>query len=110
MIGGTMQKGISGGERKRTSIGYELVSDPKCILLDEPTSGLDSFTAFSIINLLREICKKLNKTIIFTVHQPSTDIYELFDRVMLLVEGRFIYQGPKTQIISYFTDIGFKCP
>ena len=55
LIGGTYNKGISGGERKRTSIGYELVSDPKCIMLDEPTSGLDSFTAFSIINLLRTI-------------------------------------------------------
>jgi ABC-type multidrug transport system ATPase subunit len=87
MIGGTYNKGISGGEKKRTSIGYELVTDPKCIMLDEPTSGLDSFTAFSIINLLRCICKEHNKTIIFTIHQPSGDIYELFDRIMLLVEG-----------------------
>jgi len=48
-----MIKGVSGGERKRTSIGVELVNDPYCILLDEPTSGLDSFTAFTIINLLK---------------------------------------------------------
>ena len=82
-----MIKGISGGERKRTSIGFELVSDPKVILLDEPTSGLDSFTAFTIINLLKKICRQKKKTVVFTIHQPSSDIYELFDRILLLVEG-----------------------
>ena len=86
-----MLKGISGGEKKRASIGFELVSDPKVILLDEPTSGLDSFTAFSIINLMKKIAVDLNKTIIFTIHQPSADIYDLFDRIMLLVDGRFIF-------------------
>ena len=80
-------KGISGGERKRLSIGIELLSDPTVILLDEPTSGLDSFTAFIIINLLKKICIERNKTVIFTIHQPSADIYQLFDRIMLLVEG-----------------------
>jgi len=63
-----MIKGISGGERKRTSIGVELVNDPYCILLDEPTSGLDSFTAFIIINLLKKLARSKNRTIAFTIH------------------------------------------
>lgn len=70
-IGGVALKGLSGGERKRTSIGYELITDPMVILLDEPTSGLDSTTAFRIIKILkREV--KLGKTIICTIHSPSS--------------------------------------
>lgn len=86
-MGGIFVKGISGGERKRTSIGYELISDPACIFLDEPTSGLDSFTAYSIIDLLRRIAKEKNRNVIFTIHQPSSDIWSMFDNVMLMVEG-----------------------
>ncbi|CAD8074209.1 unnamed protein product [Paramecium primaurelia] len=110
MIGGLTLKGISGGERKRTSIGFELVTNPSCILLDEPTSGLDSFTAFQIINELRNLAHRLQKTIAFTIHQPSSDIFMLFDRVMLLVQGRFIYQGSRSQLVDYFKMIGFECP
>jgi ABC-type multidrug transport system ATPase subunit len=65
-----MIKGISGGERKRTSIGYELITDPVVVLLDEPTSGLDSSTALKIIKLLKKEAL-LGKTIIATIHQPS---------------------------------------
>lgn len=90
-VGGIFVKGISGGERKRTSIGYELISDPISIFLDEPTSGLDSFTAYTIIDLLRGFAHNKGKTIIFTIHQPSSDVWALFDNVMLMVEGRFIY-------------------
>lgn len=86
-----MIKGISGGERKRTSIGVELITNPPLIMLDEPTSGLDSFTAFVTIALLKKYAME-GKTVIFTIHQPDTDIFNLFDRLMLLVDGRFIYQ------------------
>ncbi|KAM3141213.1 hypothetical protein pb186bvf_006598 [Paramecium bursaria] len=109
-IGGFIFKGLSGGERKRTSIGIELVSDPCCILLDEPTSGLDSFTAFYIINELQFLAKLQQRTIIFTIHQPSTDIFQMFDRIILLVQGKLIYQGPRQNIIQYFSSIGFQCP
>lgn len=90
-VGGEIIKGISGGERKRTSIGVELITNPPLLMLDEPTSGLDSFTAFVIIALLKKYSMK-GKTVIFTIHQPDSDIFNLFDRLMLLVEGKFIYQ------------------
>ena len=108
-IGGNMVKGISGGERKRTSIGVELITDPSVLFLDEPTSGLDSFTAFVIINLLKSQSAR-GKTIIFTIHQPSSDIFELFDRYMVLSKGRFIYQGAGKEAVNYFGSIGYKCP
>ncbi|KAL4474978.1 hypothetical protein ABPG74_001674 [Tetrahymena malaccensis] len=111
LIGGQFVKGISGGERKRTSIGFELISNPTCIFLDEPTSGLDSFTAYSLIYLLKNYAQKQNKTVIFTIHQPSYDIWNLFDHVILMQEGQFIYQGPgNDKIIEYFSSIGYKCP
>ena len=79
------------------------MGNPAVMLLDEPTSGLDSFTAFLVIHLLKTYAKRYNKTIVFTIHQPNSDIFELFDRVMLMVEGRFIYQGPQKDIQNYFS-------
>lgn len=67
-----MLKGISGGERKRTSIAFELISDPQVLMLDEPTSGLDSLTSFIIVDYLRKLAKTQNKTIFMTIHQPNT--------------------------------------
>jgi len=68
MIGSAIRKIISGGERKRTSIGVELVTDPSVILLDEPTSGLDSFKAVQVVKLLKNLARKEGKTIISTIH------------------------------------------
>mmetsp|Transcript_36401 Transcript_36401/g.55872 ORF Transcript_36401/g.55872 Transcript_36401/m.55872 type:complete len:89 (+) Transcript_36401:758-1024(+) len=73
-IGGFNLKSISGGERKRTSIGYELITDPRLILLDEPTSGLDSSTALRIISMLKKEVEQ-GMTVIATIHQPSGDIF-----------------------------------
>eukprot|EP01016_Furgasonia_blochmanni_P019458 TRINITY_DN2181_c0_g1_i1.p1 TRINITY_DN2181_c0_g1~~TRINITY_DN2181_c0_g1_i1.p1 ORF type:complete len:538 (-),score=104.36 TRINITY_DN2181_c0_g1_i1:84-1697(-) len=108
-VGGIFLKGISGGERKRTAIGVELITHPQVIFLDEPTSGLDSFTAYRITLLMKKFAKQ-GKTIIFTIHQPSSQIYFLFDRLILLVEGRKVYQGPARQCIDHFSSIGYKCP
>ena len=68
LVGSIQKKLISGGERKRTAIGVELITDPKVILLDEPTSGLDSFTAVRIVRTLQDMARKGNKTIISTIH------------------------------------------
>ncbi|EAS06409.2 ABC transporter family protein (macronuclear) [Tetrahymena thermophila SB210] len=110
LIGNVMTKGISGGERKRCSIGIELLGEPQILVLDEPTSGLDSFTSYRLICLLKSIAERDNCTIIFTIHQPSSDIWNLFDRVCLLADGKFVYQGKRENIIEYFNTINFKCP
>ena len=77
-IGGPLVKGVSGGERKRTSIGVELITDPSLIFLDEPTTGLDSFTATSVMETLRDLASS-GRTIIQTIHQPNSDMFEMMD-------------------------------
>jgi ABC-type multidrug transport system ATPase subunit len=105
-IGGNMVKGISGGERKRTSIAVELITNPDVILLDEPTSGLDSFTAFLIIDILRDYSRQ-GRTVIFTIHQPNSDIFELFDKLLLMVEGKLIFQDNFKKAVGHFANIGY---
>ncbi|KAL4512254.1 hypothetical protein ABPG72_005256 [Tetrahymena utriculariae] len=110
LIGGQKIKGLTKGEKKRTSIAFELVSDPDVIFLDEPTSGLDSFTAYNVVDVLQQYAREQNKTIICTIHQPSSEIFMKFDRLILLVDGKFIYQGPRNQVIKHFSSFGFQCP
>lgn len=110
-IGGPLVKGVSGGERKRTSIGVELITDPQLIFLDEPTTGLDSFTATSVIETLRDLAMS-GRTVVSTIHQPNSDIYELFDRLMLLAQGRIIYFNEAKLAVDYFSGLGekYRCP
>ena len=101
-VGSTMKKLISGGERKRTAIGVELITDPKVILLDEPTSGLDSFTAVKIVRTLQKLARNRNKTIVCTIHQPSSEAFNWCDRLILLADGHVVYQGPAKESFNYF--------
>jgi ABC-type multidrug transport system ATPase subunit len=98
---------MSGGEKKRTSIGVELVTNPSILFLDEPTSGLDSFNAQKIVKLLNKQAK-LGKTIIATIHQPNSETFQSFDRLLLLMEGHTIYQGNSDESVSYFEQIGYR--
>jgi ABC-type multidrug transport system ATPase subunit len=74
-VGGQFKKGISGGEKKRVCIAVEMIAEPALLILDEPTSGLDSSKARSIIKVLKKLAHEQQKTIIFTLHQPSYLIY-----------------------------------
>jgi ABC-type multidrug transport system ATPase subunit len=103
-----MRKTISGGERKRTCIGIELVTDPSIIILDEPTSGLDSFMAKSICKTLQKIAHDEGKTVIATIHQPSSEAFYYFDRLMLMCDGHIVYQGIANRAPRYFDSLGFK--
>jgi len=96
-----LAKGLSGGERKRTSIGYELITDPNLLLCDEPTSGLDSSTSLRIIKMLKKEAKEREMTIICTIHMPSSELFREFDRLMLLHEGHVIYQGAVPDLKNY---------
>lgn len=106
LIGNSLFKGLSGGEKKRVSIAYELISYPSILIMDEPTSGLDSFIANSIMQLIKNILK-LGVTVIISIHQPSHSIYQMFDRMILMQEGRFVYQGPAKASHLYFQKLGF---
>uniref|UniRef100_A0A7S3CL40 ABC transporter domain-containing protein n=1 Tax=Strombidium rassoulzadegani TaxID=1082188 RepID=A0A7S3CL40_9SPIT len=107
-IGGGLVKGISGGERKRTSIGYELITNPSLLLMDEPTSGLDSDTALKIMRLVQNEAKQRGMTILSTIHMPSSELLQIFDRVIILAEGMTIFNGPVGEITEFFERNGFK--
>ncbi|KAI5287078.1 hypothetical protein KEM52_001767, partial [Ascosphaera acerosa] len=103
-------RGISGGEKRRVGIACELVTSPALLFLDEPTSGLDAFNAFNVIECLVTLAKNYNRTIIFTIHQPRSNIVALFDQLVLLSQGRTVYSGPFAQCQYYFDSIGYPCP
>ncbi|KAG5053472.1 hypothetical protein JHK87_005670 [Glycine soja] len=105
-IGGGYLKGISGGERKRTSIGYEILVDPSLLLLDEPTSGLDSTSANRLLLTLQGLAKG-GRTIITTIHQPSSRIFHMFDKLLLISEGYPIYYGKAKDSMQYFSSLRF---
>lgn len=109
LVGTPQRKTISGGERKRTSIGVELITDPSIVILDEPTSGLDSFKSLQMIKLLRNLARK-GKTVISTIHSPSSEGFMLFDKLMILSDGYMIYQGEAKISYEYFSSFGFVCP
>jgi ABC-type multidrug transport system ATPase subunit len=109
LIGNEYIKGVSGGERKRTSIGVELITNPSILFLDEPTSGLDSYTAHIVCTLLLEKAKE-GKTIISTIHQPNSDIFNLFDKFMLMADGQVVYYGLASESTKFFADHGLICP
>ncbi|XP_043086162.1 broad substrate specificity ATP-binding cassette transporter ABCG2-like [Puntigrus tetrazona] len=107
-VGTELIRGVSGGERKRTSIGMELIFDPPVLFLDEPTTGLDASTANSVLMLLKRIANS-GRTIILSIHQPRYSIYRLFDSLTLLVGGRLVYHGSAQDALDYFSQIGYTC-
>ncbi|RZR96590.1 hypothetical protein BHM03_00025633 [Ensete ventricosum] len=111
MIGGARGvRGVSGGERKRVSIGLELLVDPSLLLLDEPTSGLDSTTAARIVGTLKRLAAEKGRTVVTTIHQPSSRLYRMFDKLVLLSEGSAIYYGRAAAAVDYFAMVGFASP
>ncbi|KAG2431027.1 hypothetical protein HYH02_013459 [Chlamydomonas schloesseri] len=109
IIGSHMMRGVSGGERKRVSIGHELLINPSMLLLDEPTSGLDSTTALRLMHTLRTLASG-GRTIITSIHQPSSRLYRQMDKLMLLSEGRCMYYGDAQGVATWFKLLGQPCP
>lgn len=108
-IGGPLLKGISGGERKRTSVGVELVVKPTEIFLDEPTSGLDSYSATQVMELLHKV-SNAGTSVLFTIHQPSSEVFAAFDHLILLNKGRVMYQGSVENVPNYFESCSHPVP
>eukprot|EP00037_Helgoeca_nana_P008263 m.73616 g.73616 ORF g.73616 m.73616 type:complete len:707 (+) comp18824_c0_seq2:1094-3214(+) len=109
MIGDQLLRGISGGEKRRTAIAVELITQPKTIFLDEPTSGLDSYAALGIIKLLRQLADE-GCTVLSTIHQPSSEIFDAFDKVIVMAKGRIMYGGSADVMLTHFSSIGHECP
>ena len=108
-IGNALHRGVSGGERKRVSIGVELIGRPKVLMLDEPTTGLDSMAALIVVKVLRRIASE-GTTVITTIHQPSSKIFELFDTLLVLSQGEVAYFGRAADVVPYMAQLGFTCP
>ncbi|XP_077240943.1 ABC-2 type transporter family protein isoform X2 [Tasmannia lanceolata] len=105
MIGGSFIRGVSGGERKRVCIGNEIIINPSLLFLDEPTSGLDSTTALRIVQMLQDIAEA-GKTVVTTIHQPSSRLFHKFDKLILLGKGSLLYFGKASEAMLYFSSIG----
>lgn len=103
-------KGISGGERKRLNVANELLHQPALLLADECTSGLDAASAHTVISLLRKRCLEEGQTVITTIHQPSSQIFAQFSKVLLLAEGHAVYYGTPENILNYMQSLHLPCP
>ncbi|XP_050369584.1 ABC transporter G family member 10 [Argentina anserina] len=107
---GSSNNGISGGERRRVSVGVDLVHDPAVILIDEPTSGLDSASAFHIVSLLKTMVVNQGKTIVLTIHQPGFRILEMLDRLVLLSSGSVMHNGSVHLLKERLRFVGHRIP
>ncbi|CAG0919327.1 unnamed protein product [Notodromas monacha] len=116
-------KGISGGEKKRLAFATEIFTDPPILFCDEPTSGLDSWTAERIVKCMSFLSRGLThcgelpasgetvqKTIICSIHQPSSSVFSYFDEIMLLAEGRVAFHGKPKDALNFFKKEGYPCP
>lgn len=108
-IGDAFTKGISGGERKRLNIANELVHRPSLFLADECTSGLDSSSAMTILKVLKEL-KDEGRTVVISIHQPSSKMFLMFTKILLLSEGRVAYFGSPHSVVNYFESMDFPFP
>jgi ABC-type multidrug transport system ATPase subunit len=109
-IGESGRRSISGGEKRRVSIACELVTSPSILFLDEPTSGLDSYNAYNVVESLVQLARNYKRTVIFTIHQPQSNIVALFDKLLLLASGKVVYSGKAEKAQQYFEGIGCPCP
>ncbi|KAI1812399.1 hypothetical protein GGS20DRAFT_23536 [Poronia punctata] len=109
LVGSVGKPVISGGQRKRVSIGMELAAAPMAIFLDEPTSGLDATSASSIMRTLKAIAR-LGISVIVIIHQPRAEIFEMLDELILLGNGQTIYEGRGSEVQEYFENLGFQFP
>ncbi|KAL8617477.1 hypothetical protein ACOMHN_048115, partial [Nucella lapillus] len=103
------KRGISGGELKRLSFACEILTNPALLFCDEPTSGLDSFMAKKVVETLQEMAAQ-GRTVLCIIHQPSSDIFALFHRVLLVAEGRVAFMGTCPEAMKFFSRLNHVCP
>ncbi|KAK4875875.1 hypothetical protein RN001_012297 [Aquatica leii] len=103
------QKVLSGGEKKRLSFATELLTDPQLLFCDEPTTGLDSYSAQKIVAMMNLMATS-GKTIVCTIHQPSSEVFAMFSQLILLADGRIAYMGSTANALKFFNVLGYNCP
>ncbi|KAF8411433.1 hypothetical protein HHK36_003982 [Tetracentron sinense] len=109
-IGGWSTKGLSGGQKRRVSICIEILTRPKLLFLDEPTSGLDSAASYHVMNRIVSLARQDGRTVIASIHQPSSEVFELFHNLCLLSYGKTIYFGPASKTNEFYALNDFPCP
>ncbi|XP_048137047.1 pleiotropic drug resistance protein 3-like isoform X2 [Rhodamnia argentea] len=110
LVGDPMRRGISGGQKKRLTTAEMIVGPNKALFMDEITNGLDSSTAFQIVSCLQQLAHLTDATILVSLLQPTPETFDLFDDLILMAEGKIVYQGPRDQALKFFEDCGFRCP
>ncbi|KAL0348160.1 UNVERIFIED_CONTAM: Pleiotropic drug resistance protein 3 [Sesamum angustifolium] len=110
LVGDVMRRGISGGQKKRLTTGEMLVGPARALFMDEISNGLDSSTAYQIVSCLQQLAHFIDATILISLLQPAPETFSLFDDVILMAEGKIVYQGPRTDVLEFFDSCGFKCP
>ncbi|KAK8473548.1 hypothetical protein PHAVU_001G166000 [Phaseolus vulgaris] len=110
VVGNTMLRGISGGQKKRLTTGEMLVGPAKALFMDEISTGLDSSTTFQIVNSLKQCVHILKGTTVISLLQPAPETYNLFDDIILLSDSHIVYQGPREYVLQFFQSMGFQCP
>ncbi|CAG9863566.1 unnamed protein product [Phyllotreta striolata] len=107
--GGDIEKSLSGGEKKRLAFATELLTDPQVLFCDEPTTGLDSYSARKLVGMMSEMATA-RKTILCTIHQPSSDVFSMFNQLILIADGRTAFVGPTYAALEFFEQLGYLCP
>jgi ABC-type lipoprotein export system ATPase subunit len=109
-VGNPFMKGLSGGQKRRLSIALVMLKAPRVLFLDEPTSGLDAASTVGVMKAIKSLATQNNLIVVCTIHQPSTTVYNLFDKVTVLSQGRLAYTGSRVSAIPHFANIGFPLP
>ncbi|KAF6172206.1 hypothetical protein GIB67_024828 [Kingdonia uniflora] len=110
IVGDAMKRGLSGGQKKRVTTGEMIIGPTRALFMDEITNGLDTSTTFQIITCLQQLVHIMESTMLVSLLQPAPETFDLFDDVILMAEGKIIYHGPRSYILEFFENCGFKCP
>ncbi|PSS03109.1 Pleiotropic drug resistance protein [Actinidia chinensis var. chinensis] len=110
LVGDAMRRGISGGQKKRLTTGEMIIGPTKALFMDEISNGLDSSTTYQIIACLQQLAHITDATILVALLQPAPETFELFDDIILMAEGKIVYHGPRSHVLEFFEDCGFRCP
>jgi len=110
IVGNEFQKGLSGGQKRRLSVAVAMMKNPRVLMLDEPTSGLDSAAAASIMKYLGQMVREENIIIVSVIHQPSAEVFNLFDKLVVLSDGQVAFAGRRCDTRVHFEGLGYVRP